>query len=66
VADDHDYQVRGKIVGTMMMQFLAAVRTCIVHLQEGAEDAALTACWTASAKAAPDGLTGAGGQRDAC
>jgi hypothetical protein len=43
VADDDDYEVGGKIVGAVMMQFLAAMWALVGDLQKSAGHAALAA-----------------------
>ena len=52
VAHNENDEIRGKVVGPMMMKFLATYRAAIVNLQERAEDATLPAA-RAPAKKAP-------------
>ena len=53
MADDHDHQVGGEVVGALMVQFLAADVAAVGDLQEGAEHAAPAAVRAAAGKAAP-------------
>jgi hypothetical protein len=50
VAHDTDGEIGGRVIGAMMMQFLATCRTAISHLEERAKQSAFTAAWTPQPK----------------
>jgi hypothetical protein len=62
VADNGDHQIGREVVGAMVVQFLAAMRTGVAHLQEFVKHAALAAGRTAAAESAPYRLAEAFGQ----
>ena len=54
MADDDDHQIGRKVVGALMMQFLAAHLALVRDLQERAEHVPLAAVRAAAAQAVPE------------
>ena len=53
VADDHDHQIGRKVVGALMMQFLAAGLAAIRDFEKRTEDVPFTTGRTLAAQAVP-------------
>ena len=54
MADDHDHQIGGKVVGALVMQLLAAGVAAVRDFQEGTEHVALAAGRALAAQAVPE------------
>jgi hypothetical protein len=65
MADQHDHQIGGKIIGALVMEFLAAHFALILHFEEFAKDMPLAAVRAAPAQAVPqvgfEGMSAHGG-----
>ena len=55
VADDHDHQIGRKVVGALVVQFLAAYLALVRDFQEGAKHMPLPAVRAAPRQATPQG-----------
>jgi hypothetical protein len=56
MADDEDRQIRRRIIGAVMKEFLAAIRTYVINLEVGAKHPTCTAGGTSTTQTFADGL----------